>query len=61
MKEKIVIENTLYSLLLYWLIKEVNNTTYILDASKIDNAIINNLKQKNNVFLFYPFYSKLSF
>jgi len=58
MKEKIVIENTLYSLLLYWLIKEVNNTTYILDASKIDNAIINNLKQKNNVFLFYPFYKK---
>ncbi len=54
----IVIENTLYSLLLYWLIKEVNNTTYILEASKIDKTIIDKLKENNNVYLFYDFYEK---
>lgn len=54
----IVIENTLYSLLLYWLIKEVHNTTYILEGSKIDKEIIDKLKDNNNVYLFYHFYDK---
>ena len=56
--DNLVIENTLYSLLLYWLIEGVDNTTYILEASRIDKSIIDKLKEKNNVYLFYDLYEK---
>jgi len=56
--DKVVIENTLYSLLLYWLINGVDNTTYVLEASKIDKVIIDKLKEKNNVYLFYQLFKK---
>lgn len=56
--DSILIENTLYGLLMYWLVKEVNNTTYILEASNIDKTITDKLKEKYNVYLFYQFYEK---
>ncbi len=50
-KHNIVIENTLYSLLVYWLRHKVNNTTYVLDTM-IDDEVANRLSRENRVIKF---------
>ncbi len=57
MSQNIVIENTLYSLLLYWLIKTPKNTVYILDST-IDSKVVKNIKKDNLVFVFDSKFNK---
>ena len=56
-KPNVVIENTPYSLLLYWLVENVENTVYILDDT-IPIKLIERIRQKNNVFLYHSYYNK---
>ncbi len=56
-KNKLIIENTLYSLLLFWLIEDVDDNTIFVLEKQINDTVISNIKKRNVVFVFDPKYN----